>query len=401
MKKSPFLLIALLSSVMMLGVACNTARESNPNPTGGERTLSFTLTSTSPTLTFTISTPLPSATATLVPSASPTASPIAPTPPFLPANLLPISPQNVSKIKPVAVLPEQSASVVAYSPDGRRFAAGLFRSNQIKIWDLASGQELLNLSGHVDPRTISYLAFSPDGARLASGAQGWDAPNDSLILWDANTGRELQRFSGVLGAISPGWRLVALTQRDRDRDTTLNLFDLASSEELHTLPAPSDIYGVSFSPDGQRVSAKMYHVFQDLFAFWSVDSGRLDLTLYDWLGFSYSPDGRFIAALVKSGPGDERGELNIYQASNFKWIKTIAREADSLWYTNPAFSPDGLLLAASFSDLVTLWDTQTWEKLISLPVSDPSGLAFSPDGRILTTHSLSDIVQLWGVEVGQ
>jgi len=295
------------------------------------------------------------------------------------------------------MLPEQYASVVAYSPDNLLLATGLFRSNQIKIWGLADGQELLNLSGHVDPRIISYLAFSPDGARLASGAQGWDAPNDSLILWDSNTGRELQRFSGVLGAVSPDWHLVALTQREQDQDATLNLFDLASSEELHILPAPSDIYGVSFSPDGERVAAKMYHVFQDLFAFWSVGSGRLDMTLYNWLGFSYSPDNRFIAALVKSGSGEESGELNIYQASTLKWIKTIAREADSLWYTYPAFSPDGLILAASFSDKVTLWDTQTWDKLISLPTSNPCGLAFSPNGRILTIYSLSDIVQLWGV----
>ena len=130
-------------------------------------------------------TPRPAATTEpLLTSLSPT-SPTAPTrtsAPFLPANLTVISPQNVSKLKPVAALPEQGASVVAYSPDSSRIAAGMFGSNHVKIWDLASGQELFTLNGHVDPRIISYLTFSPDGSSLASGAQGWDVQNDSLIL---------------------------------------------------------------------------------------------------------------------------------------------------------------------------------------------------------------------------
>jgi WD40 repeat protein len=301
----------------------------------------------------------------------------------------------------LAALPEQGASVVAFSPDSRRVAAGLFRSNQVKIWDLADGQELFSLAGHVDPRIISYLAFSPDGSRLASAAQGWDAPNDSLILWDAGSGREQQRFSGALGAISPDWRLAALTRREQEEGAILALADLASGEEMHTLKAPGDIYGVVFSPQGERVAAKMFSVYQDLFSFWAVDSGLLERTLYDWVGFSFSPDGRFIAALVVAGTGDEKGELNIFDAASFKWIKTLGDGADSLWYTYPAFSPDGQVLAASFGDRAILWDTQTWQKIASLPISGPGGFAFSPDGRILTTYTQSGPAQFWGVGGGE
>jgi eukaryotic-like serine/threonine-protein kinase len=342
----------------------------------------------------------PSPTATPVDSNQPIVSPLVPTstsPPFLPANLLPLSEQNATKLKPVALLSEQSASMVVYSPDSREFAAGLFRSNEIKIWDLANGQELLTLKGHVDPRIISYLSYSPDGSRLASGAQGWEARNDSLILWDTATGRELQRFSGILGAISPDWRIAALTQREQDQHTTLVLTDLTSAEEIQILQAPSDIYGISFSPNGQRVAAKMFHVFQDLFAFWSVDSGRLDMTLYNWLSFSFSPDGRFITALVKTSSGSDKGELNIYDASTFKWIKTLAKDADALWYSYPAFSAGGQLMAASFSDQVILWDTLNWQKVASLPASGPSLVVFSPDGRTLTTSTQTGVLQLWGV----
>ncbi len=339
-------------------------------------------------------------TAPLLTSLSPT-NPIAPTrtsAPFLPANLTVISPQNVSKLKPVAALPEQGASVVAYSPDSRRVAAGLFGSKHVKIWDLASGQELFTLSGHVDPRIISYLTFSPDGSRLATGAQGWDVQNDSLILWDTGTGRELQRFNGVLGAISPDWRLAALTRRKQDQGVTLILSDLTSGKVIHNLKAPGDIYGVSFSPQGERVAAKMYDVYQDLFSFWLVDSGQHDRTQYDWVGFSFSPDGRFIAALLENGSSD-KGELNIFDGNTLRWIKTLTKDADSFWYVNPAFSPDGQVLAASFGDQVVLWETQDWKELASLPASSHTGLTFSPDGRILTTFTHSGLVQLWGAHL--
>ena len=397
MKKSHRSFFAFLICVILLGTACTSARESIPSPAVEQASATSPIPATSPAPASSTPSPLPSLTAT--PQLSPTLrKPPTSTPtPFLPADLAIISPQNASELRPVATLPEKGASVVAYSPDNRRVAAGLFATNQVKVWDLSSGQELLSLSGHADPRIISYLAFSPDGARLASGAQGWDAPNDSLILWDAGTGSELQRFSGFIGAISPDWRVVALTQREQDQRVVLTLSELTSGEKLHALEAAGDIYGITFSPDGQQVAAKMYHVIQDLFSFWSVEDGRLNRTLYDWLEFSYSPDGRFIAAVLNSGSGDEHGELDIFDAVTFKWMKTLAKDADSLWYTFPAFSPDGQILAASAGDHVTLWDTQTWKVLASLPASDPTGLAFSPDGRLLTSYTLKGTVQLWGV----
>ena len=394
------LVITFLFGIIILSTACNLTSEPTSTPLSVLSSPLATIPSSSPVPATPTPTLLP------VPSATPTATPtltLIPTrtqAPFLPADLVIINPQNAPKLRQVAVLPEMDASVAAYSPDSQWLAMGFFRTNQVKIWDLTNGEELLTLSGHIDPRSISYLAFSPDGSRLASGARGWDEFNDSLILWDTITGQELQRFSGVLGAISPDWQLVALTQREHLQAAPLILYDLASSEELHTLEAPGEIYAVSFSPQGQQVAAIMYSIYQDLFSFWWVDSGQLDRTIYDWVGFSYSPDSRFIAALVDTGSGDI-GELNTFDAATFKWIKTLTKNADTLWFAYPAFSPDGQVLAASCGDHVTLWDTETWLELTSLPTSGPTGLVFSPDGRILTTFTRSGIVQLWGVLGGK
>jgi uncharacterized protein with WD repeat len=82
------------------------------------------------------------------------------------------------------------------------------------------------------------------------------------------------------------------------------------------------------------------------------------------------------------------------------WPK-MQTASDSLWYTYPAFSPNGQLLAASIDDKIIFWETQDWKKLGSIPTSNPTGLTFSSDGRLLTTYTHSVPVQLWGVVEGQ
>lgn len=400
MSTSGFLRVVFLLFLMCAVLACGPAREAAPTPPGVRSSPSSPAPVASTAAPSATVTPTPTLTAVPLPTKPPPPTPTPTEVPFLPADLVSIDPQNAARLQPVAVLPEAGASVVAFSPDGRQIAAGMFSTNTVKAWDLASGQERFTLSGQANARIIAYLAYSPDGAQLASAAQGWEAENDSLILWDADSGRERESYRGVLGAVSPDWRQVAYTQREQAQGTTLLLADLATGEVIHTLNAPSDIYGIAFSPQGERVAAKMYGVFQDLFAFWSVESGRLERTQYDWTGFAFAPDSRFIAALVDKGAGGDTGELNIFDAASFKWIKTLAQDANSLWYTYPAFSPDGQLLAASFDDHVILWETQSWTELAALSANSPSGLAFSPDGRLLVTFTHSGPVQLWAVTAG-
>jgi WD40 repeat protein len=81
---------------------------------------------------------------------------------------------------------------VQFSPDGQWLATAapdaaipdrvftnefIPTSSRIQIWDVATGEKLLELPGH--PGRITTLAFSPDGSKLASGSS-----DTTVLVWD-------------------------------------------------------------------------------------------------------------------------------------------------------------------------------------------------------------------------
>jgi len=83
------------------------------------------------------------------------------------------------------------------------------KPGEIKVWDAATGQETLTLTGHSGP--VASVSFSPDGSRIVSGVGGLDG--GEIKVWDAATGQET----------------------------------------LLTLEGHPSVLSVSFSPDGRRI----------------------------------------------------------------------------------------------------------------------------------------------------
>jgi WD40 repeat protein len=61
--------------------------------------------------------------------------------------------------------------------------------NTIKLWDAKTGLELQTLKGH--SRWVWSVAFSHDSQMVASGSF-----DNTIKLWDAKTGSELQTLKG-------------------------------------------------------------------------------------------------------------------------------------------------------------------------------------------------------------
>jgi WD40 repeat protein len=139
-----------------------------------------------------------------------------------------------------------NAGSAAFSPDGRLLAAGCWGSFSVRVWDLAFGKQLAELT----PGFGHRVQFSPGGSLLAADS------STTVQLWDVATWQSAGVLSGhsanVLSfAFAPDGRTLAVGTADG----TLCVWDLAQRQKIasrrgHT----SNVEFVAFSPDGRRLA---------------------------------------------------------------------------------------------------------------------------------------------------
>src|SRR5262249_44174630 len=95
----------------------------------------------------------------------------------------------------------------AFTPDGRR-ALTLGRDQVLRLWNVEDGQVVRRYKvsgGQVDNKGVAdWVALSKDGRRALST----HLTEQTLILWDVDTGRELDKYRG------PGHLNMALISPD-------------------------------------------------------------------------------------------------------------------------------------------------------------------------------------------
>jgi WD40 repeat protein len=87
---------------------------------------------------------------------------------------------------------------LSWSPDGKRIAWG---GPGAGVWDVAAGKEAFPLAGHAAP--VSEVFWSPDGLRVISRCEvyGGFARNFELKVWDSASGQEILLLRGPMA----GW----------------------------------------------------------------------------------------------------------------------------------------------------------------------------------------------------
>ncbi len=285
----------------------------------------------------------------------------------------------------------------AFSADGKRILTGSW-DKTAKVWDAATGQELLTLKGHNG--WVLSAAFSPDGKRIVTGGGefGYEGihPTSEATVWDAATGRRLFAISGHQ---SPVWSVAFSADGKRilsgSRDGRVSVSDAATGQELLVLKFENELASVAFSPDGKRIAAGGATV-----KVWDATTGRELLTFERHggaaFGVAYSPDGKRIAT------AGENGTLNVWDAGTGHEL--LALKGHTALVFGVAFSPDGRrIVSGSYDRTVRVWEAATGQVLHVF--KGHAGLvhrvAFSPDGKRIVSGSDDKTAKVWDADQGQ
>jgi len=286
---------------------------------------------------------------------------------------------------------------VAYSPDGKHIASGGI-DGIVKIWDAATGAGVMTLYGHKD--WLWSVAFSPDGSRIASGAR-----DNTVKVWDVDSGAELMTCRGHKAEV---WSIVFSPDGKRivsgDGDRTIRIWDAVTGAEMKTLTGHTgSISDVAISPDGRRIASisgdKTIKV-------WDAVTGAEIKTLTGHegavLSVDFTPDG---SRLVSSGGKT----IKVWDIASGSELSTLRGHVGGL--SDVALSPDGERI---FSCSYQAGKIKEWDPAIDRDVLRLSGdpwarhVAFSPDGKriagsIGSFYNARKRITLWdatsGVEI--
>jgi WD40 repeat protein len=269
---------------------------------------------------------------------------------------------------------------------------------------------------HGPPMPISNgtfgTAFSPDGRTVAvitPGLQVWDVADRAHPKLVAYT-RGDETVGGANPAFSPDGRILATCG---GAVTLWNVADPARLTQIAVLPAdPGGVNAVAFSPDGRTLAGGLG---DGTVVLWNAtDPARVTriATLTGQAGnltaLSFSPDGQLLAS---ASPNGTVVLWNLADPARVTRIATLTGQAGGV--SAVSFSPDGRLLATgSDSGTVVLRNVAdpaapviTATLRLTVPPSpfpgmatgSDVGLAFSPNGRTLTTIAGNTAVTLWNV----
>jgi len=257
-----------------------------------------------------------------------------------------VSVRSLVSARQTRTLPTRSYAA-AFDPSGSHLFVSALDGN-VEVWDARTSQRIGVVAVH---RGYAYNAAVQPGGRLvaSSGVDG------NLRLFDATTlefvGHPMRHTGTALSvSFSPDGRTLASASWDR----TVRIWDVATQEPKKVLPIHALGMVARFSPDGSRVAASMRG--GDGVAVWRTRDWTREPTpprpgpsnIY---GLAFHPDGERLLL----GPID--GVPRIW---NLRTGHTVELRGHGEAINRVEFSPDGRLALSTSDDGTTrTWDCDT------------------------------------------
>ena len=294
---------------------------------------------------------------------------------------------------------------------------------QVIFWDLPKGNPLnewnfaAKLAGVVSrpDSTLRGTVLSPDGNYLAL----LNRANRRIHVWSISRNKQLATLPGPLYmhegglSISKDGKLAYLIKdlRDRTDHGTLHVWDIKKNSGLYEieLPAPDNpslkrfgYYQVAFTSDGKTLAvASQYNltgnVGTEIFLY-DMKSGKRTLRTVQKVSYtptlSFSSDNSILAV-----GGSKEGMALIHPLTGKEFrCESVDRSLNAV-----ACSPDGRVIAGSTwhpkdkRSTIHIWERHT--RKIRCTFQGHTGqvhsLAFSPDGKILSTAGVDSLIYMW------
>jgi WD40 repeat protein len=278
------------------------------------------------------------------------------------------------------------------SPDGTNLA--VFAGGEVEILSSLGGNQVAILPGVEG----EGLAFNPDEPSLlvvwtGGGINIWDWSQGELVNQFDEPGSSAPAVEVAFSPAAPG-RLLAIGRRDG----LIELWEVNSGQgAFELIDLPSEITGLSFSADGNRLVASS---LEDKAIVWDLQAGTPQVLMEietgnEILDVALTKDGK---VLFVAG---ESELVQIWDLDSSEMVDSINTRS----YKNPslAISEDGKILAVGGTQgAVQLRNAEHYTLVGKVEAGVNAavvGLAFSPDGHQLAILA-GKRFQIWEVDSG-